>query len=90
MAAEGRAPQVGQIAICGAACFIGVARGMRGAGRAQLSSSAVMVYSAAEVSQRTVRTLGLQQTWQSSTYCWREPPDSSTVVSIHSKQPAHW
>jgi hypothetical protein len=33
--------------------------------------------------------LGLQQTWQSSTYCWRIPAEESTLVSFHSPHPAH-
>src|ERR1700761_2753318 len=41
-------------------------------------------------SQRIARTLGLQQTWQSSIYFCLPPPDSSTTVSFHSPQPAHW
>jgi hypothetical protein len=56
---------------------------------AQLSSSAESVNSRADESHRAVSTFGWQQTWQSSTYCCFDPPDSSTVVSIHSPQPAH-
>src|ERR1700742_2073243 len=41
-------------------------------------------------SQWIASTLGLQQTWQSSTYNCLLPPDSSTTVSFHSPQPAHW
>jgi len=54
------------------------------------SSSALIVYSPAEMSQFTCRMFGLQQTWQSSTYCWRIPAEESTLVSFHSPHPAHW
>jgi hypothetical protein len=36
------------------------------------------------------RTLGLQQTWQSSTKLCLRPADSSTEVEFHSPQAAHW
>lgn len=54
----------------------------------QLSNSAWMRYPSP--SQLIASTLGLQQTWQSSTYNCLLPPDSSTTVSFHSPQPAHW
>ena len=53
------------------------------------SSSALIVYSPADMSQLTCRMLGLQHTWQSSTYCWRIPAEESTLVSFHSPHPAH-
>lgn len=53
------------------------------------SSSALIVYSAADLSQLKWRMLGLQHTWQSSTYSWCVPAEESTVVSFHSPQPAH-
>ena len=53
------------------------------------SSSALIVYSPAEMSQLTCRIFGLQHTWQSSTYCWRIPAEESMLVSFHSPHPAH-
>lgn len=53
------------------------------------SSSALMVYSPADMSQLTCRILGLQHTWQSSRYSWRVPAEESTLVSFHSPHPAH-
>jgi hypothetical protein len=54
------------------------------------SNSALIVYSPVDISQPTCRMLGLQHTWQSSTYCWRIPAEESTLVSFHSPHPAHW
>jgi hypothetical protein len=51
------------------------------------SSSASILHSSPSYSTRS--TFGLQQTWQSSTYCWRLPMDTSTEVSFHWPQPAH-
>jgi hypothetical protein len=56
----------------------------------QLSSSAWIANPLSAALQRISSRLGLQQTWQSSTYCWRPPADSSTKVSFHSPHPAHW
>src|SRR6201999_2585471 len=56
----------------------------------QLSSSLLAKYSPSEESHATERRFGLQQTWQSSTYRCRPPADSSTTISFHSPQPAHW
>lgn len=53
------------------------------------SSSALIVYSPADISQLTCRMFGLQHTWQSSTYCWRVPAEESMLVSFHSPHPAH-
>jgi hypothetical protein len=53
------------------------------------SNSAEIVYAASDMSQVTLRTLGLQQTWQSSTYVCFVPAEESTIVSFHSPHPAH-
>src|SRR5512140_3217683 len=54
------------------------------------SSSAEMRNWSRSASHQTLRTLGLQHTWQSSTYDWRLPAEGSTEVSFHSPQEAHW
>src|SRR3954464_6395424 len=56
----------------------------------QLSNAAVTTYSSISRSKVIFSRFGLQQTWQSSTYCCAEPPPSSTLMSFHSPQPAHW
>jgi hypothetical protein len=54
------------------------------------SSSELIMYSPAEMSQLTCKMFGLQQTWQSSAYCWRIPAEKSMLISFHSPHPAHW